>query len=63
MNQDLSKMYKFLEALNIGGSLENSLKNKKELNTRDKQIDSAYYQRSKKCDDQCIDCFLIFCQK
>ena len=63
MNQDPSEMYKFLETLNIGKTQENSFKNEIRFNAKDTQINSPSSQRSKKCDDKCIDCFLIFCRK
>ena len=63
MNQDFSKMYRLLEALNICGPPESSKGKKTGSRTMDKQIDSLSYQGSKKCDDQCVDCYLTFCRK
>ena len=59
---DPSKMYKILEALSMD-NYPDSIGKKKGSNTGDKQIDSPSYQESKKCDDQCIDCFSIYCHK
>lgn len=68
MNQDTDKMYKFLEDLNICGPPKSLTVKKTKSDTRDKQFDSPSnqnpsYQGSKKCDDQCVDCFSVFCHK
>ena len=62
MNQDPSKMYKFLEVLNMYGPPESSIEKKAGSNTKNKQIYSSSYQ-SNKCDGQCVDCFSVFCRK
>ena len=62
MNQDPSKMYQFLEDLNMYGPPESSIEKKTESNTNAKQIYSSSYQ-SNKCDGQCVDCFSVFCMK
>ena len=61
MNQDPSKMYKFLELLNICGPPEISIEKKAVSNAKNKQIDSS--GQSDKCDGQCINCFSVFCMK
>jgi len=63
MNQDPSKMYKFLEVLNMyGPPAESSIEKKARSNMKNKQIYSSSYQ-SNKCDGQCVDCFSVFCRK
>jgi len=62
MNQDPSKMYKFLEVLNMFNPPESPIEKKTGPNTNIKQIDSPSYQANK-CDGKCIDCFAIFCMK
>lgn len=63
MNQDPSKMYELLKALNMCGPPKSSTGSKTGSNTSDKQINSPSHIGSKKCDDHCIDCFLMFCRK
>ena len=55
MNEDPSKMYEFLEALNLFGPPSYSIGKESGSNKRDKQVNSILYQGSKKCDDQCIE--------
>jgi len=63
MNEDPSKMYEFLEALNLFGSPAHSSGKENGSNKRDKQVDSTSCQESKKCADHCVDCFCVFCTK
>ncbi len=63
MCENLNKMYEFLEALNMDGSSESANEKKARSDTRDERIDLSSCQAQKKCDDQCVDCFLTFCQK
>lgn len=60
---DPSKMYKLLEALTMCGQQESLIGEKTGSNTSGKQIISPSYQGLKKCNDQCVDCFLTFCRK
>jgi len=62
MDQDPSKMYKFLEVLNIFSPPESSTEKETGPNTNNKKINSPSYQANK-CDGQCIDCFSVFCMK
>ena len=62
-DEDTDKMYKFLEALNFSGPQESSAEKKTKSNIKNKQIIPPSYKKLKKCNDYCIDCFLIFCQK
>ena len=51
------------EALNFAGPQESSTKKKTGSNTEDRQIISPSYKKLKKCNNQCIDCFSVFCHK
>lgn len=64
MNQDIKKVYKLIEALNMCcGAPKSSIVKKKESPGKDEQIEPFLYARSKQCNGNCIDCFLIFCLK
>ena len=63
MDQQFCIMYKLFEALNVCGQSQISLENNKKSKERIKHITSPSHKRSKKCDNQCVDCFLTFCLK
>ena len=63
MCENLNKMYEFLEALNMYRWSGNANDKKTESDARDQRIDLSSCQAQKKCDNQCVDCFLTFCQK
>ena len=64
MNDDPSKMYEFLEALNLFGPPPAQATGEKTgSKKRDKQGDSLPDQKSKKCINQCDGCLCVFCKR
>jgi len=63
MNEDPSKMYEFLEALNLFGSPPYPGEKERGSRKGDKEVYAVSWQESKQCFDQCDDCSCVFCDK